>query len=187
MVKQARINWVATNGSPGGVSILHFDDTRNSNSLRTTINNMISTWANFASDQWSGSIDPEVRLINTQTGVLEGIETVSSAGGSTGVEPGEPVADATAGLARYTTNAIVAGKRVIGRTFLPGGAAAQLENGQWDASALAQIAGFASAYAGDPGSVIWARPLVASMGSVHAVPGGTSWAPCAVLRHRRLR
>lgn len=185
MVKQAHLVWGASNGSPGGITVHHFDDTRTATNIRTTLRGMISAIDGALTSQWTVVEAAEVRVLDTATGQLTGIETLIPQSPVAGTAIGEPVADSTCGLAQYFTGDFVNGRNVRGRTYIPGLSAGALENGQWASAMLSQIADFAAAFAIDPGAVIYRRPRSGMAGSAHAVTGSAAWSQCAVLRHRR--
>lgn len=187
MVKQAQILWSNTQGSPGGISVFHFDDSRAALSIRTTLRAMVSAIVGGMSDQWGAVEGSEVRQLDTATGQLTGIETIIPNAVTMGTILDEAVADSTCGLARYTTADFVNGRNVRGRTYIPGLSADGIIGGQWSAGRLTTIESFAAAFGADPGAVVYSRPAAGRAGSIHVVTGTSAWAQCAVLRHRRQR
>lgn len=142
-----------------------------------------------------GQMSSEVREINAITGDLDGVFTVLPGLAFAGSGSGQQAADATQYLLRWTTGAIADGRRVQGRTFVPGVPVANIANGNVSAAVVAswasRIGAFLTAaptfsvwhrpvYTGPPGNRVLDRP-----GSVHTVNGGSCWTEYAVQRRRR--
>lgn len=102
-------------------------------------------------------------------------------GGSGGVVP-----NASMLLIRWRTGAIRNGRRVTGRTFVPGIGVGNLTNGELTANAQ----GFASLAAADMvsdgvGFSVWSRPQNGAGGALSEVVAGTCWNELATQRRRR--
>lgn len=131
----------------------------------------------------SATIESELRLIDSVTGDLTGTE-VTTGNTFAGSSSGDPLPRASQALIRWSTPAIVAGRRLRGRTFLP----CIIEsfntvNGKPDASLLSawatNLSTFISACQGE--LCIWSP----THGSVANVTGGVLWDEWAVMRSRR--
>lgn len=132
------------------------------------------------------AIYPDVPLIDSATGILTGATTVSGAvvdpdGGTDLLPP------ATQGLLRWQTAAVVAGRRLRGRTFLPGMTEGDTNAGGSVLPALvSSMNGYLSATFLP--AVAAAAPLVVYGPTHHAfseVTSGNMWTEFAVLRSRR--
>lgn len=195
MVLQARIQWSATTGAVGGESVFAFADSAPTGIVRSKLVSFIDMWAAAASDQWSASVDTEIRYMDTATGQLTAVGSIT-AYSAPGTVVGEAVADATCGLVRYSTAGIVNGHRVRGRTFVPGYHSAHVVDGQWDSVVTSNLEQLGSILDAELTFSVWARPLYVGVGgsrvlqrpgSLHTVTGHSAWSQCAVLRHRRQR
>jgi hypothetical protein len=137
-----------------------------------------------------------VDSINEANGDLVSSTATTSATG-TGGTVGPVLPFASQGLIRWTTAGIVAGRRVKGRTFVPGVTELGVDNGVMLASVISQFNVQAAAYIGDLTSVpvVWARPFAgnpladppqpARAGTMHPITGADTWNQLAVLRSRR--
>lgn len=144
------------------------------------------TWATEAS----------VDSINEATGALVTSTSVTPLTG-TGGTVGPVLPFAAQGLARWRTNGIVAGRRVRGRTFIPGITELGVDNGVLLASTISNINTQGQAMIDSLNSiaVVWSRPVaanptatppvVARSGTMHPVVGVDTWNQLAVLRSRR--
>lgn len=195
MVKQVRINWEATTGARGGESVFSFTDLATPGLIRPTMQDFITAWAAMASDQWGASLGTEIQRLNPATGQLVSVESMGAFTLPGGID-GEAVADSTCGLVRYSTNSIVNGHRVRGRTYVPGLSLALVVDGQWDSAAVSGLEAMGSVMNGDSRFIVWSRPayegtgpdrVLVRPGSEHSVTGSSAWSQCAVLRHRRQR
>lgn len=95
---------------------------------------------------------------------------------------------ATQGLVNWRTNDFVDGRRVRGRTFIPGlteGASGL--SGTLTGTSLTTIQTAATAYADAAGNpaVVWHRPSAEGPGSIHNIVTATVGSKFAVLRSRR--
>lgn len=128
--------------------------------------------------------------VDAATGTLTGTYSgsagaaVASSGGSA------PLPAQTQGLIKWGTNAVVAGRRVQGRTFVPlPDEASNATTGAPDSSYTSQLAAgiVALLAAGATASTacVWHRPKVGAPGSAAAITAGSPVFRWSVLRSRR--
>lgn len=195
MVLQTTVKWTNLAGAAGGLSVLHFVDGTPIATTRNVIQTFLNTIRAVMVADWEGRWEGTVRELDTATGQLLS-EAYSGPISVFGTAPGEAVADATCHLLQYRSGVYIAGRQVRGRTFVPGGAAGDLEGGQWTAASTALAGSAAASYASNAASRLWSRPLYRTVGgdrvlvrpgTQHGIASSSSWVQCAVLRHRRQR
>lgn len=144
--------------------------------------------------QWQ--VSGEMDVIDESDGSL--IETLSTTNGAltAGSSSADALPPATQTLLRLRTGAVVAGRRLQGRLFIPGPPQASVGGALVPTSAsITAYQGAASALitaSSGPGPwSVWSRPVVAGgtvtprEGSTAAVTSGSVWGKYAVLRSRR--
>lgn len=151
----------------------------------------MGTWLTDAdasiTDDWSWRVLPEVKLLNTATGELTAVLVDATPHTGRGGNTSQPVADATMALIRWGTGQVVNGRRLQGRTFLPGFGVDGLTNGNLDPLISEYQTDAAQAYV-DGTTVtfgIWHRPVNGAGGEFHQAQSGTCWEELAVQRRRR--
>lgn len=129
---------------------------------------------------------PEVKLLNTATGILENVFTITPATGAGG-DAGEPIPQSNQYLIRLFTPGVVNGRRVRGRIFVPAPTQAGNENGNVAPGYVSAIntsaALLVSPTSADP--CVWHRPVNGAGGSAHSISSVSTWSEFAVLRSRR--
>lgn len=131
----------------------------------------------------SATIEAELRLIDSVTGLLVGTE-VTTGNTFAGSSSGDPLPRASQGLIKWSTPNIVAGRRLRGRTFLPCIIESfNTSGGKPDGSLLVAWAGVLSTFitACQGELCIWSP----THGVAAVVDGGTLWSEWAVMRSRR--
>jgi len=137
-------------------------------------------------NQVSWSVRKSGRELDDATGTLTGIWGDSPTYVGTGAGTVDSCPDATQVLLQWSTAAIVNGRFVRGRTFIPGLEVSALQLGNLQAAFITNFeAAQATLIAAAVGFGIWHRPVSASGGSQHDVVIGTTWDELAVLRRRR--
>lgn len=131
----------------------------------------------------TANIQAELRLIDSVTGTLVG--TAPTDGNVfTGSSSGDPLPRASQALIRWSTPAIVAGRRLRGRTFLPCIIESfNTSGGKVDSSLVTAWRGVLDDFISDcQGELcVWSP----THGSVASVEVGTLWDEWAVMRSRR--
>jgi hypothetical protein len=129
------------------------------------------------------AINTQVRTLNTATGALEAVTSISPNSGS-GTLAGDPLSPSTQGLLRLETGVVVNNRLVKGRLFLPGttenvnqtpGTPIAAYRTDYEAAAAALIADANSAWC------VWSR----THGQRPVITSANVWTKWAVLRSRR--
>ena len=124
-------------------------------------------------------------VIDDATGELVGAWTEAAVADVAGTNASQPVQNASMLLMRWNTAAIVNGRRIKGRAFLPGVSAACSNGGQVD---IVTVNNFKTAFANIGSSLglrVWHRPNAKGPGSSHVVTGVDVWNEWATWRPRR--
>lgn len=187
MVHEYILNWTTPGGS--GRSTIYTRPTGDPQ----TITNSIRTWAGLIcqglSNQVSVTPGSEVRRLDVNSGMLTGVFSVTPGTTIPGNVSQQPVADANQVMLRWGTGTIVNGRRLVGRTFLPGLPVGSLSGGNIAAATVTDFGNKANALvtalAGTAPLVVWHRPVNFTGGSDALTTGGTCWSEVAVLRRRR--
>lgn len=180
-------NWTTPAGG-GFVTVLYFDGLGSVADQREAWGQLLGNIDNYLAPSVSYSVATQGRIIDSATGQLAGDWSDSTPRTGTGGMTGAPVADATMLLLRWKSPNIVAGRRIQGRSYIPGLNVGNLSNGNLGSTPASAIQTALTAY-GTTGNQhsIWHRPKNGAGGSLHGVgPGGmTVWSELAVLRRRR--
>lgn len=184
MVFRFALDW-ATPGARPGRTILHAQELQD---VEDFLANFQDAWTgikvNFV-QQASWRFDGEVVLLDTATGVLQSAATIPSVAAQSGTAQGDVVANSAQVLIRWASHAVVNGRRMAGRSFLPGLAVGATLDGEITPALVGGMAGALRA-AGVPATLaVWHRPQNGAGGSLHAVNDCTVWNELAVLRRRR--
>lgn len=141
---------------------------------------------------WCSSSRVQVRGLVEQiaptTGALIALTAAPDPAVIVGTSPDEQAADATQYLIRWRTGAVVRGRRLQGRTFIPAVPSTALDNGNiGEAQAAAMAAALQAVLDSGSHLAIWSRPttLGGSDGVAHQVITADVWREAAVQRRRR--
>lgn len=187
----ARVRTVMTGTSivGGGVCDLYFNGSTGAEDAMCGA--VRDFWDAIKSGIRSGTeilVEPEVFNLDETDGSVVSIATVSPAPTVvTGTGSDDPLPPATQALMRWSTDGVVANRRVRGRTFIPAQGEGGNTGGVPNSAARALYDGAAAALIADPDCifVIWSRPTPSRPGSQHIVLAGSTWNQYAVLRSRR--
>lgn len=183
MVHEAVVRYNGPGHQPK-VSVLYFSDALSAADAQNFLNTLCGNLAAFLSNQYAITYEPQYRTINTVTGTLEAEANFPAAPPTfAGAIAAQPVPDAVSFLVRWQTGAIVSGRFLQGRMFVPGLAVSQLTGGNITPSVVAQMnTELAESF---PGGVIdlvvWSR----THGVAYGVTSGTAWGELATQRRRR--
>lgn len=183
--------WTGFQGAPGysnfffaGGGGLISDAGQVANRVRSAFNEL----GNILPESVSIDIDPEVPVIDSDTGMTASIETIDPPGTVTG-GASTAYSAASGGVVTWRTNDLRNGRRIMGRTFLvPLAAGAYESDGTLSTAGLTNLRGFADELtAGDFDSElgVWSRPVGGSGGVFATVTAYTVADKVAVLRSRR--
>lgn len=179
-------DWSGTN-SPGGQSVMFFDS--------LSVASVAALRADVA-DFWTGvdgvlnvgthwEVQSEVLSIDPTDGSLVAAESDPTPHVGNGEGGGDPVANAAQMLLRWETGQIVSGRRLRGRTFVPGLNGVQTDEGEISNSCIAAVSPLLATFLTNAPLVVWHRPGPGGPGSWEAATSGSVWTELAILRHRR--
>jgi hypothetical protein len=143
--------------------------------------------ASLIAEEFDYAIRTEGRELNDSTGVLEDFYAATggpyTGGGSSAAQQ---VPDASQGLVRWLTSNVIAGRRLQGRTFIPGLTQTNISEGNLGTAAQGTITTAAQALVdSEAGLMIWHRPQGGTGGTTAFVTTASVWNELAVLRRRR--
>lgn len=180
---QSIVQWSGPGGA-GGVSVVNHDAF--TIATRGAWQQVLSAWASAASEQWTARLQQEVRVLDPETGQLTDVDSYSSSVVRVGDVSGEPALDASSLLIRGETGAIVAGRRLRARMYVPGMAAEYQVGGNWAPDAISAGQGMLIVlYGATLRWVSWHRPVNGAGGLAARVSSGSVWDEGAVMRSRR--
>lgn len=176
-----------TAGSPGGLSVMYFDEEGFTVAeQRAALNTLWSAVDANLTTSTTWRVDSVGRTLDANTGVLTGDWAEATAYTAAGALSGSAVPNASMLLLRWATGFVINGRAVKGRTYVPGLGAGLLVDGQVAAASSAAISGFAQAFVADGnGFGVWHRPSNGSGGDLVTASSGSSWNELAVQRGRR--
>lgn len=177
--------WTTPKGGTG-FSIMYFDAAGGVPSAqRSSLQDLWTDCAFQLADTTEWTIATTGKQIDSATGTLTGFwsETTSHEGvGSGGVQ----MADATQLLLQWVTTNIVAGRRVRGRTYLPGVGWGTSSAGEPLPAVVVSLTSAAEAFVTrGQGFGVWSRPAPGRAGSFSEPVNGAAWTEYAVQRRRR--
>jgi len=192
MPREILVDWTTASGSDHR-SVTFWNDATPVAEQRVALKAFLDTIKSQLDNGVTWTIETSGRELDDDTGVLTGVWSEATASTGVGVVNGEPVADATQVLVQWSTDTIVGGRFLKGRTYIPGLSTSNLSNGNvasatisaWTTAAAALIA------AGKQFGV-WHRPKQIVPGTPGSAGGlfepaetGAVWSELAVLRKRR--
>lgn len=183
-MRQITTNWSGPQG--GGLTVMNFADAVPVAAQRAALGAFWADWAEYLASPYTSTVDVEGREVNPATGLTTDFWTEGTPYAAAGGAGSNPVADATQVLIRWRTPDVVAGRRVQGRTFVPGLASTGLAGGGINAGAVAAFNAIAQGLVdADVGLGVWSRPTDARAGTFNEVTSGSVWNELAVQRGRR--
>ena len=185
-MREVIVDWTIP-GNGGGLNVLYFDDNHPVAEQRDALGLALETMEPRLSTLASWVIRTEGRQLDPATGTLIGSWSDFRTIGGQGTGAGTVVSNASQVLLKWGTVAIVDGRLVRGRTYIPGldpinvfqGNLSQAAQASFQAATATLLAGAGS------GLVVWHRPNAKGPGSAHPVSGTSVWSEIAVQRRRR--
>lgn len=186
-IREILVDWTGVQGG-GMVSVFNFGISGPGivTAQREAINDALASLDSVVSSTASWTVRTDGREFDVATGTLTGSWSDSTPYTATGGSIGSaPVPDAAQGLIRWTTDTIVNGRFVRGRTFIPGlrGDMTSGNLSSADITALQTGADLLVSAAVDFG--VWHRPQGGAGGALAPVTGASVWSEYAILRRRR--
>lgn len=187
MPTEHKIIWTTPGG--GGASTIYSLSSSTPQIVADAIDAFLVSLKAGLSSQVSMVQSPEVRVISDGDGTLQQVFNVNVDPAVQGNVAGQPVADASQILFRWNTGSIVAGRRLVGRTFVPGLPVGSLAGGNLSAASAADFAtkgnNLINSLTGTNKLVVWHRPKAGVGGITFPMTGCSVWTEMAVLRRRR--
>lgn len=174
-------------GSTPKLTIMYFDPGADMQLVRSSWAAALNDISIRLSENISWTIDTEGRELNTETGQLEGFWSDNTTQSGSGDGVGDILPDATQALIRWGTTTVIDGRRLQGRTFLPGLTEDASEGGNLMAVTASDIQEAMQTFV-DVETIsfrIWHRPVNGAGGAVAPVRTATVWQEFAVQRGRR--
>lgn len=184
-LRQILTDWTTASGS-GKVTVMYFLAAESVVDQRAAIHDLFNDMGVGLDDSCSFTVRTSGVEIDDETGTLIGSWSEPTAQTGTGDGSGQPVADAIQVLLQWQTPAIVGGRFLKGRTFVPGLGNGNEAGGNLAPTAQTTFQGIVDTFVdSDVGFGVWHRPAAGSGGSFDQVISGTVWSELAVLRRRR--
>lgn len=184
MLREICIDW-SHNGIQS-LNVLYFATGSTPTAQRTALFNFLDGIENILAPTTSWNVRTEGRVVDEATGTLTGFWSDAAPLSGSGQAIGESVADASQALLRLRTDVIVRGRLLQGRMFIPGVAAAAIDNGNLGSGARTTLE-FEGQDLISPSVElgVWSRPVNGAGGTWVSVSSITAWSEFAVLRRRR--
>lgn len=183
-VRELQTVWTGVAGAP------YYTTVRSLTGGSTDSQDLADAWIAFLQaidifwvDNLTAVVQPDVRIVNTGTGVLEGVDVVTGAT-VPGVSTSEQLPRMTMALVQWRTAQVVNGRFLRGRTFLPGfNEGATDANGNIDPAVAAGVATEANDYVTALGTdaCVWSR----THGVAASIDLATVWSEWAFMASRR--
>lgn len=185
MPREITVDWTTDAGS-GFVSVLYFNAGVAVATQRAAINTWLGAIDGALDSGTTWTVATGGREWNSTTGALEGAWTDTTVYTGVGAVGGQAVPDAIQILFRWNTNTVVNGRFLTGRTFIPGCAAINQDDGNLEEALRAAIEANGTTFAGSGATpVVWHRPIAGSGGQEVQMQDCSVWSEFAVLRGRR--
>lgn len=183
-MREILTDWTLASGG-GHVSVQYFDPTILIETQRAAIDNMYNALVDQFATTTAWSVRSEGRVIDPLTGEATGFwSDVADLSGS-GVGPLQPWADTNQALVRWRTDTIVRGRRLQGRTFIPGFGSGAVAGGNLPSALQTAIFAAADVMREDAGLLVWSRPTATDPGVASLTSSCSVWSEIAVQRGRR--
>lgn len=186
-LREVLVNWTTVAGG-GFLNVLYFNDTDPIATQRQALGTMLTSIQSQLTTGTSWTVATSGRVIDDATGTLVGDWNDGTARTGAGTVSTSGTPDATQVLLRWRGTAVINGRRIQGRTFIPGLGGSNVAGGNLSPGAQGIIQNALTTYANTGlQHLLWHRPVNGAGGSSHGFgPAGASvWPELAVLRRRR--
>lgn len=191
-IREMLINWSVTNAK-NATTILYFDElVKTDAQLPTAVADAILHQVSLFNNGTKAAVSKGGKVYDPLTGEYLrdwGLGTAPTV--VTGTQSGSAVPNASMGLIRYKTAAIVNNRRLQGRSFIPGLSAVGNANGELNDPTMTGLAALGAEWLG-AGLQVWHRPTfdpesgdLVTPGLADYVSGISVWREYAVQRRRR--
>lgn len=178
--------WTTPAGNKGRTITYFAADAASIEAQRAALDDFLSAYVAYCANTVSYTVERFGRVIQDSNG-----QHIADWNGSLnltaqGTQTDGPVPDVAQVLAKWSTEYFGGGRRLQGRTFLPGLARANVEGGNVATGVLTAVVTAGKALAGaGVGFGIWHRPKATGAGSFALVTDCTAWTEMATQRRRR--
>lgn len=184
MGREILVDWNTPGG--GALTVLNFSTAVAASVQRAAIAAFLGDVSGSLSSQVVWTVRTEGAEFDDATGLQTGFWNDPTVLTDPGSASAQPVADATQILFRWRTSVVVAGRRVQGRSFIPGYLASGLTGGNLSAASQTALNTIAQGFVDtEVGLGVYSRPTDSRPGTLAAVESGSVWAELAVQRRRR--
>lgn len=183
-MQEVIVDWTTAAGS-GFVNVLYFGGLTTAAVARSNVGAVYAELDDELSVDVGWTVRNEGRTIDPSTGVATGFWSDSTPFFGTGEVAETSVPDASQILLQWLTPDVKNGRRVRGRTFIPGLPVTSVLGGNVRIEAQAALSVAAQALADLGNFYVWSRPKSGAGGTEHEVTLGNCWSEMAVLRSRR--
>lgn len=185
---RVRTTWTAPVGGPY-LSTHYFsglEDPTHAQTVATRIGDFWTSVSDVLAEEAAWAVEATVDALDEATGTLTDSFAVTPANGAGLLSNGHFLPAAAQALVRWNTSQIVNGKRVRGRTFIPGIGENFNDDGMFTSAGIGIVLPAAQLLTGNE-LVVWHRPtlLNPSGGVAVSVDSASVWNQFAVLTSRR--
>lgn len=185
MPREIITRWTAP-GMGESFTIMYFDSALSVADQRLALGGCLTDWQGALTNDVRYTIETEGRELSDATGTLTGFWSDSTVYTAVGTTIDDRVPDASQVLVRWLTPDIVGGRRIQGRTFVPGCSEGATTDGEMTPTGLTYFQnGGDDLVSAGVGFGVWHRPVSGSGGSFHVADTCTVWNELAVQRGRR--
>lgn len=176
-----------TAGGEAGLSVMFVEPVTDMAATRAALAALYTGIEDRLDTGTTWTIATSGRVLDPTTGALTGEwSEPTSQTGQGATTTGTNVADATQALIRWNTGAVVNGRFLKGRTFIPGLSTSALSDGALSSATQTDFLTSLSTFlAAGAGLGVWHRPTSGAGGSFHLVTAASVWSELAVQRGRR--
>lgn len=187
MINQILTRWSVPNAARDVTTVMNFSDTGTVAAQRAALEDFWENVGGALAPAVTWTIEGAGRILDETTGALVGTWSDGTPITGTGTSSGSGiVANATMLLVRWRAPMIVRGRRLQGRTFVPGASSTASQNGEVETLTVAGITGAAQALVdAEVGLGIWSRPTDGRSGQFYQANDADCWREFAVQRQRR--
>ena len=186
MLREITTNWTTLSGRPG-TTVMYFQTSQPASDQRSALATFWTAISDALDAATTWEIATSGKEIDPATGTLTGTWADGTARAGDGNSTGAgPVPDATQALVQWQSGVIVNGRRVRGRTFVPGFSQDVIISGELGAGTVTGLTTAAQNFLNAmPAFNIWHRPSASGPGQAVTPNVATVWTELAVLRRRR--
>lgn len=183
-ILRMRTAWTGVQGTP--LLSTHYFERVDSGSAASAADAVAALWTGMEScidNALDWTVEPFVGVIDSATGTLVGVDSIAGGNSGSGASSSETLPFASQGLLTLATGAVVSGRILKGRTFIPGPCEGNNDHGVPDSTYLSTLSAAANDMLTSPDAtlLVWSR----AHGVAHEVVTYDPWNQWAVLRSRR--